>query len=80
MTIYNREYIIYYKGGDKLSKIDMNQAEKLANKFSKEICKKLHKVTSEGCKYDEDCSCLKCAIKFILSEFDVYVKGTKKKK
>lgn len=53
------------------AKVKPNKADAIYEDFRKNVCKKMTRVTSEGCKYHSECLAGICLVKYILENFDV---------
>ena len=53
-------------------KIHVNKSYGIFEEFRKTQCKKLTKVSAEGCKYHPDCNVATCLVKYILENYLVY--------
>lgn len=56
----------------KKKKIPVTKADGIFEEFKKTQCKKLTRISSEGCKYHPDCNVATCLVKYILENYLVY--------
>lgn len=56
----------------KKKKVPVTKADGIFEEFRKTQCKKLTRVSAEGCKYHPDCNVATCLVKYILENYLVY--------
>mgnify|MGYP003288103722 CR=1 FL=1 len=69
-NIIENTLIILFEELEEQKKIE--DEKELFEEFKKTQCKKLTRISSEGCKYHPDCNVATCLVKYILENYKVY--------
>ena len=59
------------------AKVKPNKADAIYEEFMKNVCPKMTKVGTNGCKYHSECLAGICLAKYILENYDVREKEIK---